>query len=424
MKILVVGSGAREHALCWAISASPLCDTLYCAPGNAGIEEDAICVPLNIDDIQEITQFSVDKSIDLVVVGPEGPLVSGLVDDLSSAGIKAFGPSAAAAQLEGSKSFTKEFCKRHNIPTAAYARFTSYDEAISYIRHQGAPIVIKADGLAAGKGVTVAHTEAEAEKAVIAALRDKAFGEAGNEVVIEEFLLGEEASFHVLVDGKTAVPLATAQDHKAVGEGDIGPNTGGMGTYSPAPVIDQNLTEIIMQQFIQPTIKGMAEEGNPYKGVLYAGLMITPSGPKLIEYNARFGDPETQVLILRLKSDLLPALIACVDGQLSSFDLRWDSASAVCVVMATKGYPGNYTKGSVIRGIDTLKDNDNMKIFHAGTTRSSEGQIIADGGRVLGVTALGADISLAQRNAYLAVDKVHWPEGFFRRDIGWRAIKK
>jgi phosphoribosylamine--glycine ligase len=424
MKILVVGSGAREHALCWAISASPLCDTLYCAPGNAGIEEDAICVPLNIDDIQEITQFSVDKSIDLVVVGPEGPLVNGLVDDLSSAGIKAFGPSAAAAQLEGSKSFTKEFCKRHNIPTAAYARFTSYDEAISYIRHQGAPIVIKADGLAAGKGVTVAHTEAEAEKAVIAALRDKAFGEAGNEVVIEEFLIGEEASFHVLVDGKTAVPLATAQDHKAVGEGDIGPNTGGMGTYSPAPVIDQNLTEIIMEQFIQPTIKGMAEEGNPYKGVLYAGLMITPSGPKLIEYNARFGDPETQVLILRLKSDLLPALIACVDGQLSSFDLRWDSASAVCVVMATKGYPGNYTKGSVIRGIDTLKDNDNMKIFHAGTTRSSEGQIIADGGRVLGVTALGADISLAQRNAYLAVDKVHWPEGFFRRDIGWRAIKK
>ena len=424
MKILVVGSGAREHALCWAISASPLCDTLYCAPGNAGIEEDAICVPLNIDDIQEITQFSVDKSIDLVVVGPEGPLVNGLVDDLSSAGIKAFGPSAAAAQLEGSKSFTKEFCKRHNIPTAAYARFTSYDEAISYIRHQGAPIVIKADGLAAGKGVTVAHTEAEAEKAVIAALRDKAFGEAGNEVVIEEFLIGEEASFHVLVDGKTAVPLATAQDHKAVGEGDIGPNTGGMGTYSPAPVIDQNLTEIIMEQFIQPTIKGMAEEGNPYKGVLYAGLMITPSGPKLIEYNARFGDPETQVLILRLKSDLLPALMACVDGQLSSFDLRWDSASAVCVVMATKGYPGNYTKGSVIRGIDTLKDNDNMKIFHAGTTRSSEGQIIADGGRVLGVTALGADISLAQRNAYLAVDKVHWPEGFFRRDIGWRAIKK
>tara|TARA_B100001778_G_scaffold334609_1_gene346749 strand:- start:1446 stop:2720 length:1275 start_codon:yes stop_codon:yes gene_type:complete len=424
MKILVVGSGAREHALCWAISASPLCDTLYCAPGNAGIEEDAICVPLNIDDIQEITQFSVDKSIDLVVVGPEGPLVSGLVDDLSSAGIKAFGPSAAAAQLEGSKSFTKEFCKRHNIPTAAYARFTSCDEAISYIRHQGAPIVIKADGLAAGKGVTVAHTEAEAEKAVIAALRDKAFGEAGNEVVIEEFLIGEEASFHVLVDGKTAVPLATAQDHKAVGEGDIGPNTGGMGTYSPASVIDQNLTEIIMEQFIQPTIKGMAEEGNPYKGVLYAGLMITPSGPKLIEYNARFGDPETQVLILRLKSDLLPALIACVDGQLSSFDLRWDSASAVCVVMATKGYPGNYTKGSVIRGIDTLKDNDNMKIFHAGTTRSSEGQIIADGGRVLGVTALGADISLAQRNAYLAVDKVHWPEGFFRRDIGWRAIKK
>ena len=424
MKILVVGSGAREHALCWAISASPLCDALYCAPGNAGIEEDAICVPLNVDNIQEITQFSIDQSIDLVVVGPEGPLVNGLVDNLSSAGIKAFGPSAAAARLEGSKSFTKEFCTRHNIPTAAYARFTSSDEAISYIRHQGAPIVIKADGLAAGKGVTVAHTEAEAEKAVIAALRDKAFGAAGNEVVIEEFLTGEEASFHVLVDGKTAVPLATAQDHKAVGEGDIGPNTGGMGTYSPAPVIDQRLAQTIMEQFIQPNSKGMAEEGNPYKGVLYAGLMITPNGPKLIEYNARFGDPETQVLILRLKSDLLPALMACVDGQLSSFDLRWDSASAVCVVMAAKGYPDNYSKGSVINGIDTLKDDDNIKIFHAGTTRSSEGQILADGGRVLGVTALGADISLAQRNAYLAVDKVHWPEGFFRRDIGWRAIKK
>ena len=423
MKILVVGSGAREHALCWAISASPLCGTLYCAPGNAGIAEDAICVPLNSDNIQEVVQFCIDKLIDFVVVGPEGPLVNGLIDNLNSAGIKAFGPSAAAAQLEGSKSFTKEFCTRHNIPTAAYARFTSCDKALAYIQEHGAPIVIKADGLAAGKGVTVAKTIIEAEKAVIAALRDGAFGSAGSEVVIEQFLTGEEASFHVLVDGETAIPLATAQDHKAVGEGDIGPNTGGMGTYSPAPVIDQELTEQIMKEFILPTIKGMADEGNPFKGVLYAGLMITSNGPKLIEYNARFGDPETQVLMLRLKSDLLPALIACVDGQLSNFNLRWDDGSAVCVVMASQGYPGEYRKGSVIKDIDLLNTQENVKIFHAGTVRSSDGELLANGGRVLGITALGTDISSAQASAYQAISKINWPEGFYRRDIGWRAIK-
>ena len=423
MKILIVGSGAREHALCWAISASPLCGTLYCAPGNAGIAADALCVPLNSDNIQEVVQFCIDKLIDFVVVGPEGPLVNGLIDNLNSAGIKAFGPSAAAAQLEGSKSFTKEFCTRHNIPTAAYARFTSCDKALAYIQERGAPIVIKADGLAAGKGVTVAKTIIEAEKAVIAALRDGAFGSAGSEVVIEQFLTGEEASFHVLVDGETAIPLATAQDHKAVGEGDIGPNNGGMGTYSPAPVIDQELTEQIMKEFILPTVKGMADEGNPFKGVLYAGLMVTSNGPKLIEYNTRFGDPETQVLMLRLKSDLLPALIACVDGQLSNFNLRWDEGSAVCVVMASIGYPGEYRKGSIIKDIDLLSTQENVKIFHAGTALSSDGELLANGGRVLGVTALGNDISSAQANAYQAIDKINWPEGFYRRDIGWRAIK-
>jgi phosphoribosylamine--glycine ligase len=378
---------------------------------------------LNADNIQEVVQFCIDKLIDFVVVGPEGPLVNGLIDNLNSAGIKAFGPSAAAAQLEGSKSFTKEFCTRHNIPTAAYARFTSCDKALAYIQERGAPIVIKADGLAAGKGVTVAKTIIEAEKAIIAALRDGAFGSAGSEVVIEQFLTGEEASFHVLVDGETAIPLATAQDHKAVGEGDIGPNTGGMGTYSPAPVIDQELTEQIMKEFILPTVKGMADEGNPFKGVLYAGLMVTSNGPKLIEYNTRFGDPETQVLMLRLKSDLLPALIACVDGQLSNFNLRWDEGSAVCVVMASIGYPGEYRKGSIIKDIDLLSTQENVKIFHAGTALSSDGELLANGGRVLGVTALGNDISSAQANAYQAIDKINWPEGFYRRDIGWRAIK-
>jgi phosphoribosylamine--glycine ligase len=422
MKILLVGSGAREHALCWTIAASPLCDVLYCAPGNAGISEDAICVPINADDIKGLVKFSIETSIDFVVVGPEGPLVNGLIDNLNSAGIKAFGPSAAAAQLEGSKSFTKEFCLRHNIPTAAFKRFTCCDEAISYVQKQGAPIVIKADGLAAGKGVTVAKTIEEAEKAIIAALKHHAFGVAGNEIVIEECLIGEEASFHALVDGQNALPLAAAQDHKAVGEGDTGPNTGGMGTYSPAPIINETLKQQVMDEFILPTIKGMAQEGNPFKGVLYAGLMITSEGPKLIEYNARFGDPETQVLMLRLKSDLLPALIACADGQLANFDLRWDDSSAVCVVMASEGYPGNYEKGSIIKGVETLATDQNVMVFHAGTGHSNSGELIANGGRVLSVTALGDNLQSARDNAYSAIAKIDWPGGFYRRDIGWRAI--
>ena len=380
-------------------------------------------MPINADDIKGLVKFSIETSIDFVVVGPEGPPVNGLIDDLNSAGIKAFGPSAAAAQLEGSKSFTKEFCLRHNIPTAAFKKFTCCDKAISYVQKQGAPIVIKADGLAAGKGVTVAKTIKEAEKAIIAALKNHTFGVAGNEIVIEECLIGEEASFHALVDGKNALPLAAAQDHKAVGERDTGPNTGGMGTYSPTPIISEVLKKQVMDEFILPTIKGMAQEGNPFKGVLYAGLMITSEGPKLIEYNTRFGDPETQVLMLRLKSDLLPALIACADGQLANFDLRWDDASAVCVVMASKGYPGNYEKGSIIRGVETLAADKNVMVFHASTGHSNSGELVANGGRVLSITALGDNIQSARDNAYNAINKIDWSNGFYRHDIGWRAIK-
>ncbi|MEC7806488.1 MAG: phosphoribosylamine--glycine ligase, partial [Pseudomonadota bacterium] len=311
MKILVVGSGAREHALCWAITRSSLCKDLYCAPGNAGIEEEAQCIPIQVEDLESLVKFCTKESIDFVVVGPEAPLVGGLIDKLTIAGIKAFGPSADAAKLEGSKSFTKEFCLRHKIPTAAFKRFSSANAAIRYVEEIGAPIVIKADGLAAGKGVTVAQTLGQAKDAIEEALNDNKFGEAGKEIVVEECLIGEEASFHVLVDGENVIPLASAQDHKPVGEGDTGPNTGGMGTYSPAPILNEDLTQEIMQNFIIPTVEGMKKEGHTYKGVLYAGLMITDNGPKLIEYNARFGDPETQVLLMRLKSDLLPALIAC-----------------------------------------------------------------------------------------------------------------
>lgn len=422
MKILVIGSGAREHALCWTIAASPLCDELYCAPGNAGIAQEAVCVPIGASDLDGIVQFARDTAIDFVVVGPEAPLVAGLVDRLEAAGIKAFGPNSGAASLEGSKSFTKAFCDRHSIPTAAYQRFDALDPALAYVRKQGAPIVIKADGLAAGKGVTVAMTVQEAEQALVAALQENVFGSAGREVVIEECLIGEEASFHALVDGTHAVPLAAAQDHKPVGDGDTGPNTGGMGSYSPAPVVDEAMAERIMTDFILPTVAGMAAEGNPFKGVLYAGLMITAEGPRLIEYNARFGDPECQVLMMRLKSDLLPALIACADGQLANFDLRWDDAAAVCVVMASNGYPGAYENGSRIDAVDTAEQDDAVTVFHAGTARSDDDHLIANGGRVLGVTALGDDIQAAQKSAYRAVDRIDWPGGFCRRDIGWRAI--
>jgi len=420
MRILVVGGGGREHALCWAIAGSPLCDKLYCAPGNAGIAQDAECVAIGAEDVDALVAFAEDNAIDLVVVGPEAPLVLGLVDRLEAEGIKAFGPRANAAMLEGSKGFMKDLCARHNIPTAAYGRFTDAEAAKAYIREQGAPIVVKADGLAAGKGVTVAQSVEEALAAVDEAMTDNAFGEAGAELVVEEFLEGEELSFFVLTDGTNALPLAGAQDHKAVGEGDTGPNTGGMGAYSPAPSLTPELEELVMETIVMPTVHGMAADGSPYVGVLYAGLMLTKDGPKLLEYNVRFGDPECQVLMMRLRSDIVPALIASCDGVLKTFDLRWSDDAAMTVVLAANGYPGSYEKGSEIRGLDAAEATGAM-VFHAGTKADGD-RVLANGGRVLNVTATGTTIAEAQKNAYAAVDAIDWPGGFCRRDIGWRAV--
>jgi phosphoribosylamine---glycine ligase len=424
MRVLVVGSGGREHALCWAIAASPLCDALFCAPGNPGIAEEATCVPVAATDIDGIIALCRRERIDFVVVGPEAPLVAGLVDRLEAAGIHAFGPTAAAAALEGSKGFTKDLCAKYGIPTAAYGRFRDADAAKKFVRERGAPIVVKADGLAAGKGVTVAMTVAEALAAIDEAMIGHRFGAAGAELVIEEFLSGEEASFFALVDGAHALPLATAQDHKRVGEGDTGPNTGGMGAYSPAPCLTPELEQIVMERIIKPTVAGMAAEGRPFKGVLYAGLMLTAEGPKLIEYNVRFGDPECQALLPRLMSDLLPALVAARDGVLDGFDLRWYPEISVCVVLAAKGYPGEPMKGSEIRGLDQATGGDrSVKTFHAGT-KQVNGRLVADGGRVLNVVAWGEDITAARTKAYAAIDRIDWPEGFCRRDIGWRAVSR
>jgi phosphoribosylamine---glycine ligase len=423
MRVLVVGSGGREHALCWAIAASPLCDKLYCAPGNAGIAEEAECVKIAATDLDGLVAFCKAERIDFVVIGPEQPLVAGLVDRLEAAGIAAFGPSQAAAALEGSKGFTKDFCARHGIPTAAYRRFSDAAAAKAYIAAQGAPIVVKADGLAAGKGVTIAHSVEEAQAAVDEAMLAGRFGAAGAALVVEAFLAGEEASFFALVDGAHALPLAGAQDHKAVGDGDTGPNTGGMGAYSPAPCLTPALEAEIMARIINPTVAAMAAEGRPFKGVLFAGLMLTAAGPQLIEYNTRFGDPECQVLMMRLKSDILPALVAARDGALKDFDLRWRDETALCVVLAAKGYPGEPLKGSEIRGLAQAADGETVKIFHAGTRRNGD-KILADGGRVLGVTALGKDAAEAQAKAYAAVDGIDWKEGFCRRDIGWRALRR
>ncbi len=422
MRVLVVGSGGREHALCWAIAASALCDALYCAPGNAGIAREAECVPIKADDIPALRAFARNNAIDLVVVGPEAPLCAGLVDALTADGIKAFGPTAAAARLEGSKGFTKDICAKYAIPTAAYARFDDLARAQAYLQKVGAPIVVKADGLAAGKGVIMAETRDQAEAALADMLQGGGFGQAGAEVVMEEWLHGEEASFFALVDGENALPLASAQDHKRVGDGDTGPNTGGMGAYSPAPIVTPAMTGRVMDEIIQPTLRAMADMGCPYRGVLYAGLMITESGPKLIEYNARFGDPECQVLMARLKSDILPGLMASAEGGLRHFDLRWHDDAALTVVMAAKGYPGKYDQGSEIRGIDAAEKIDGVTVFHAGTAMK-DGRLVATGGRVLNVTARAATIGEAQAKAYQAVDKIDWPGGFCRRDIGWRAVK-
>jgi phosphoribosylamine---glycine ligase len=417
MRVLIIGSGGREHALAWAIAASPLVDRLYCAPGNAGIAEEAECVPVSAADTTGIIAFCRHAAIDFVVVGPEAPLVGGLVDALEAEGIAAFGPSAAAAVLEGSKGFMKDLCTREGIPTAGYRRFRDAAAAKAYIAEKGAPIVVKADGLAAGKGVTVAADLGEANAAVDAALGQGRFGAAGAEIVVEECLAGEEASFFALVDGATALPLAAAQDHKRVGDGDTGPNTGGMGAYSPAPMVTPEIEGVVMERIILPTVRAMHRDGRPFKGVLYAGLMLTDVGPKLIEYNVRFGDPECQPLMMRLKSDLLPALIAARDGNLRDVDLRWYDEAALCVVLAAKGYPDDPLRGSEIGGLDRAARDPEVKIFHAGTRRDGT-RLIADGGRVLGVTARGSDLAAARERAYRAVELIDWPEGFCRKDIG------
>lgn len=421
MRILVVGGGGREHSLCWAISASPLCTKLYCAPGNAGIAQVAECIDVAAEDIPGQVALARRQKIDFVVVGPEVPLAMGLADRLTEAGIKVFGPSQEAAQLESSKGFTKELCRRHNIPTGAYERFTDLDKAIAYIKGQGAPIVVKADGLAAGKGVVVAETVEQAVDAARDMLSGNRFGTAGASLVIEEFLVGEEASFFALCDGEHVLPLIGAQDHKRVFDGDQGPNTGGMGAYSPAPVFDAAMQKRTMDEIILPTARAMGAAGTPFKGVFYAGLMITRQGPKIFEYNCRFGDPECQVLMMRLKSDILPALIACADGGLKHFDLRWSNDTALTVVMAANGYPEAYQKGSEIRGLEAAGKVEGVQIFHAGT-RADGKRVLANGGRVLNVTAMAATVEEARTRAYRAVDLIDWPEGFCRRDIAWRAI--
>jgi phosphoribosylamine--glycine ligase len=422
MNVLLIGSGGREHALAWKIAASPLVARLICAPGNAGIAQECETAALDPADHAAVIAFCRAQAIDFVVVGPETPLCAGIVDDLAAAGIKTFGPSKAAAQLEGSKSFTKDLCREHAIPTAAYERFTAAASAKAYLRQHGLPIVVKADGLAAGKGVVVAASVAEAEAAIDTMLGGS-LGAAGAEVVIEEFLAGEEVSFFALCDGDTAIPLASAQDHKRVFDGDSGPNTGGMGAYSPAPALTPALARRAMDEIVLPTVRAMKTRGTPFRGVLFAGLMLTPDGPKLIEYNVRFGDPECQVLMLRLMSDLVPALLACCDGMLRNFDLRWVPDAALTVVMAAKGYPAAYAKGSVIEGLEAAAAVEGVQIFHAGTMAAG-GRILANGGRVLNVCALGQTVAQAQRRAYEAIDRIRWADGFCRRDIGYRAVER
>ena len=429
MKILVVGSGGREHALCWAIRRSPLCSGLYCAPGNAGIRQVANLVALSANDVAGITAFARTEGIDFVIVGPEEPLVLGLADALRAAGITTFGPSQAAAALEGSKGFMKDAVARFGVPTAAYGRFTDIQAAKEFVARQGAPIVVKTDGLAAGKGVTICQSVEEAFAAIDEAMVGRRFGDAGAELVIEEFLDGEEASFFAICDGRHAVALAGAQDHKRAYDGDQGPNTGGMGTYSPAPVLTPALEARIMQEMILPTVRGMADEGRPFIGVLFAGIMVVdgPDGqpvPKLLEYNVRFGDPECQVLMRRLKSDLVALLLAAAKGDVSSQELEWHDDAALCVVMAAEGYPGDYVKGTRIGNLTQAGQVAGVEIFHAGTRDGADGSILANGGRVLGVTAIAPRVAEARARAYEAVDHIDWKEGFCRRDIAWRAMAR
>ena len=422
LNILVLGSGGREHALCWKIAQSPLLANLFCAPGNGGTGNVAQNIDMNMDDHQAVVDFCQAQQIGLVVIGPEAPLVAGLADALTAAGIAAFGPSKEAAQLEGSKGYTKDLCAEANITTAAYGRFDAAQAAHDYLDRQSAPIVVKADGLAAGKGVIIAETLQQAHEA-IDDIFGGAFGQAGAELVIEEFLTGEEASFFVLCDGENALPMATAQDHKRVGDGDTGPNTGGMGAYSPASIMTPALVEQTMQEIILPTMKAMAERGAAYRGVLFAGLMLTPQGPKLIEYNCRFGDPECQVLMQRLDGDIVPALQAAANGSLANISLNWRDEVAMTVVMAANNYPAAYEKGSVISQLENV-DTDDTMVFHAGTARDENGTITAIGGRVLNVTAKGKTVAQARDNAYIGVGKIDWPEGFCRQDIGWREIQR
>ncbi len=425
MKVLVIGSGGREHALAWKAAQSPKIDKVYVAPGNAGTANEAKLenIAIGVEDVAGIINFAKQNGIGLTIVGPEAPLVIGLVDAFNEADLRCFGPSKAAAQLEGSKAFTKDFLARHNIPTADYQNFTEIEPALAYIKQSGAPIVIKADGLAAGKGVIVAMTETEAQEAVRDMLAGNAFGEAGHRVVVEEFLDGEEASFICMVDGKNILPMATSQDHKRVGEADTGPNTGGMGAYSPAPVVTPAVHERIMKEVIEPTVRGMAAEGNPYTGFLYAGLMITADGtPKVIEYNCRFGDPETQPIMMRMQSDLVDLCNIALDGKLDQASTEWDERAALGVVLAAGGYPGSYQKGDVINGLEGA-DTADAKIFHAGTSEQ-DGQVVTSGGRVLCAVALGETVTEAQAKAYELAAKISWNGMFYRKDIGYRAIAR
>lgn len=423
MKLLVIGSGGREHTLAWKLAQSPKCEKLYAVPGNPGMEDIAECISgISIEDNDAVVKLAKEKAIDLVVVGPEVPLTNGIVDALGEAGIKAFGPSKLAAEIEGSKAFSKGLMKKYGIPTAKYEVFTDAEAAREYVKKEGAPIVVKADGLAAGKGVIVAMTLEEALRAIDDIMEDKAFGQAGSRVVIEEFMDGEEASLLAFTDGETIVPMISSQDHKRVHDGDKGPNTGGMGTYAPAPVMTPDMVQAATERILKPAISAMKAEGRPYKGCLYAGLMITKDGPKVVEFNARFGDPETQVVLPLLESDLVEIMLACAEGCLGSLEIQWSKGAAVCVVMASGGYPGSYAKGKEITGLDEAKKVGNL-VFHAGTARKG-GKIVTNGGRVLGVVAKADSIQDAVKHAYEGVGRIAFEDAFYRKDIAYRALAR